>query len=277
MAVDDYICVYIQKIKMKKLLTLLAALPFLILTGCFEIKEEVTINPDGSGFFTTSADMGEAIGMIMAMAQNAGGENGGLQMGGKDINLDKVIDTTIQFGMVLDSAKDVSPEERMLFKNATMGIKMNMKESVMKMTGRFPFANFADYEKIRLSMKKIQGQLKDKSPLGGAMPGGGGEGNPLDQFSGLFVSTASDGKLTRTMDKAKMAELTSGKEMKELGEAKAMLEGIKFTTVIHLPRPAKSLGNKNAVVSEDRKKVTITYNLIEMMETPESAAYNIEY
>lgn len=262
---------------MKKLLTLLAALPFLILTGCFEVNEEITINPDGSGFFTTSADMGEAMGMIVAMAGNAGGGDGGLKLKGQDMNLDKVVDTTISFGMMMDSAKNISPEERMLFKNATMGIKMNLKESLMKMSGRFPFTSLAQYDKIRTSMKKIQSQLKDKNPLGGAMPGGDGEGNPLDQFSGLFVSTAADGRLTRTMDKTKMAELTSGKEMKELGEAKAMLEGIRFTTVIHLPRPAKSLGNKSAVVSEDRKTVTISYNLIQMMESPESATYNIEY
>jgi hypothetical protein len=52
---------------------------------------------------------------------------------------------------------------------------------------------------------------------------------------------------------------------------------IPYTITLKLPRPVKKSDNPLAILSEDKKTVTIKYNLIEMMDHPQKFEYTIEY
>jgi hypothetical protein len=52
---------------------------------------------------------------------------------------------------------------------------------------------------------------------------------------------------------------------------------ILYTTTIKLPRPVKSSDNPLIKVSEDKKTVTMHYNLLELLDNPEKFSYTLEY
>ena len=52
---------------------------------------------------------------------------------------------------------------------------------------------------------------------------------------------------------------------------------ILYTTTIRLPRPVKKSDNPNFKISDDKKTVTMKYNLLDMFDNPEKFSYTIEY
>jgi hypothetical protein len=52
---------------------------------------------------------------------------------------------------------------------------------------------------------------------------------------------------------------------------------ILYTTTLTLPRPVKKVDNAQAKLSDDKKTVTIKYNLIDVFDHPEQFGYNVEY
>jgi hypothetical protein len=52
---------------------------------------------------------------------------------------------------------------------------------------------------------------------------------------------------------------------------------ILYTTTIKLPRAAKPSDNPLIKLSDDKKTVTMKYNLLELLENPAKFAYKIQY
>jgi len=60
-------------------------------------------------------------------------------------------------------------------------------------------------------------------------------------------------------------------------QASQMGMEILYTTTLSFPRPIKKVDNPLAKLSDDKKTVTIKYNLVDVFEKPEQFGYNIEY
>jgi hypothetical protein len=56
-----------------------------------------------------------------------------------------------------------------------------------------------------------------------------------------------------------------------------MLDGVTFSTVIHLPRAVKSSSGEKITVSDDKKTVRMKYSLADMMKNPKSLEFKVEY
>jgi hypothetical protein len=52
---------------MKKMIGLLVFIVSLVLSGCLDTVEETTFNEDGSGVYTSTADMSKIFGLLGAM------------------------------------------------------------------------------------------------------------------------------------------------------------------------------------------------------------------
>jgi hypothetical protein len=63
-------------------------------------------------------------------------------------------------------------------------------------------------------------------------------------------------------------------QMKQAGD---MGMELPYTLTIHLPRPAKKITNSFAKLSADKKTVTLTYNITDLLDHPEKFEYTIEY
>ena len=76
----------------------------------------------------------------------------------------------------------------------------------------------------------------------------------------------------KKLDAAK--DTDAGNQLKGMGE---MLNGVTFSTVIHLPRPVKSSTGDKISLSDDKKTVRMKYSLSDMMKNPKDLEFKIEY
>src|SRR5688572_19432706 len=125
---------------MKKYFKYVLAVAFSIFfVSCYEVNEEIEIKADGSGTYVTKMDMGALIDMMQTYA----GEEE-LQKEG----LDKVVDTTVMFKSLLDSAKDATAEQKELMKDGKMKMQMNIKEKLFKLDLSFPYKDLNSLQQL---------------------------------------------------------------------------------------------------------------------------------
>jgi hypothetical protein len=216
-------------------------------------------------------DMSALIQMMQSMgAADELGKNG----------MDRAIDTTIYLKNILDTSSQVTPEQRRLFKDGTMKLQMNIKEGVLKADVFFPFRSFEDLQTLLsgASTSGLAGAFKkvfSGSDSGqAAQPA---QDQSLDQINNVFDVTVTKNSLVRKLNQEKYKALMDRPEM---AQAKQMIGSgmeVMYTTTIHLPRPVKKSDSPFIKLSDDKKTVTIKYDLMKLFETPEKFSYSITY
>ncbi|HEY6954506.1 MAG TPA: hypothetical protein VI385_04645 [Flavisolibacter sp.] len=260
---------------MKKLLVFVSVtlLTAFVLTGCLDSQEDVNIKSDGSGVYKNSVDMSGLFDMLQMAAMMDTSANSQL----KQLS-DKNIDSTFSLGAFTDTSSSLSAEDKALLKDGTVHLAVNQQNKVLKIDMTYPFKKVEDLQKIL----ELQKSGKGFNPLthGGqapSLPGlgsdaGGEMGSPLE---GIAI-TYKNGLIERKVDPAKLdaaKNSEAGSQLKNMGEA---LDGVTFSTVIHLPRPVKSSSGKVSV-SDDKKTVRMKYTLSDMMKDPKALEFKLEY
>lgn len=259
---------------MKKILSVLLAGGAFFLTSC-ETTREITLKEDGSGIIVTTTDMSGLIGM----AKMAGQGNQEMQEMG-----DKSIDTTIQLSSIVDSLKDLSSDERELVKKGTLGFIMNMEDEKFVTRLEFPFASTSQLPTIdkvtgkvvKEAMKSQMGKDEKKEGEEGSAGMPGADDLPEGSMDDYYEMTYSNGLIEKKLNKEKYAKVDEDQGMKALQEMSSM--GIGSTTLIfNLPRAAKKVEGKNAKLSEDKMKVTITSSAEDFFDDATDLEFRIEY
>ena len=124
---------------MKKFWTGVVVVFVALFAGCYEINEEITINDNGTGTYVTKMDMSALLQMMQSMASEEEIQKSGLN---------RVIDTVIALKTVLDTAKDVTPEQKRLFEEGTMKMKVDLKQSIFTADVNFPFKSLTDLQAL---------------------------------------------------------------------------------------------------------------------------------
>jgi hypothetical protein len=256
---------------MKKI-TLLLALVATMLTGCLDSFEEFTISADGSGTYTSSLDMSGMMEMIEMMAAMDPGSDELKKISEQDV------DSLVMMSTIVDTATDLSAEQKRLFRNATMSIKISQKKKIFKMGMAYPFRSLEDVKKIIDYNEAgngvgLYGNKSDENNPLAAMQAQGG----LPTGSGYFITTIKNGLIERKADEKKLETLKNNPEMKELDQAESLMENMSFTSVINLPVPVKKLTGSKAVLSSDKKTIKIKYTMAELMKDPAALGFKIEY
>jgi hypothetical protein len=258
--------------KMKKI-TLLLALVTTMLTGCLDSFEEFTISADGSGTYTSSLDMSGMMEMLemMAAMDNSGSDEL------KKIS-EQDVDSLIMMSSIVDTATDLSAEQKRLFRDATMNINISQKKKLFKMGMVYPFRSLEDVKKIIDYNEAGNGvglygnKSDDKNPLA-AMQGQAG----LPTGSGYFITTIKNGLIERKVDEKKVEALKTEKGKNDFAQAEEMMENMTFTSVVNLPAPVKKLTGTKAILSADKKTVRIRYTMADLMKDPAALGFKIEY
>src|SRR5688572_25523835 len=259
---------------MKKYFKYVLAVAFSIFfVSCYEVNEEIEIKADGSGTYVTKMDMGALIDMMQSFA----GEEE-LQKEG----LDKVLDTTILFKSLLDSAKDATAEQKELMKDGKMKMQMNIKEKLFKMDMSFPYKNLNNLQQLMsgkagggtgmtAALKNVFGKKDGENEA--AAP----KGPDMGDFAGIYDVTIKNGLIEKKVNTVKYKEFMDRPEMAQLKQVTSSGMEVLYTTTIKLPRAAKKADNPMIKLSDDKKTVTMKYNLLELLENPEKFAYSIQY
>jgi|CXWL01.1.fsa_nt_gi hypothetical protein len=237
----------------------------LLLAGCLETTQEITLNDDGSGTISNTNDMSALIGMAK---QNGGGAE-------IEKASEQVIDSTISMQEEADSITSLSSEEREMARKGTLRINMNLKEEKFLTNLAFPFSAPAEIPAFnKLSGKIMAESMKDQMAEGPAM---GAEMPEASSFDDYYTFEFSNGELTKKVNKEKYAGVESDEYLKGVRQAASMGLVMKASYVINLPRPATKAEGKNVKLSEDKMKVTISANIDEFFEDPSSLEFKIKY
>jgi len=225
-----------------KLLLILSAFIAFLTTSC-NITENITINEDGSGIMTMDVDASQLMGM-------AGGEMA------KEGRIDSTFTFKEMFKQKADSIAKLPAAEQEKFKqlqNVTGHILMDPDTGEFAIKFDNKFKNAAELGNMMGAMTAIS-----KSKMQEGAPSMGAQDPPTSYFY--------DGKKFKKTIKA--ADKSAEAENDTLQMVKAMFEGSTYTVNYKFPKKVKSVSNKSAVISADKKTVTVAYDLVDYMDKP---------
>jgi len=267
---------------MKRILVPLLLAFTVFLTGCLDILQEITINNDGSGMMATKMDMGQMMAMVMSMS-------------GEESKTPEKMDTSFSIKSYIDTVSSLSAEEKKLLQGLIVNLNMDMDNQVFVLGLQVPFSKPEEVNRINELIKKNdlmskafekmdnmeggkkQEESKEEDMLN-AMGGGEGKSPMLQSPDEFLVYDFKKGKLVRALDTAKLNKLQESETLQKMKEAMdSGMPPIKFTYAINLPKPAKKIEGKNAVLSDDKRKVTVVNTLDELFDDPSKFEFSIEY
>ena len=250
---------------MKKPASLFIITCCILLVGCFETTQDLTINKDGSGIFTNTTDLSNMIAFIK-------------QMGGDEADKMQDTDTTISLTGVADSIAGLTADQKRIVNKGTMKLTLNMQNEKLLVKLNFPFERLTDVELLKDVLPKLSVSALKKLPGGDQMPAGtgGADSSTIKTFDNFFDDTFSKKIISRTLNKAKYATAADNEFMKSIQQMSGMGSPVKVNYVINLPRPAKKVQGKSVKLSDDKKKVTVSVTSDDFFDDPSKFEYRIE-
>jgi len=251
---------------MKRYISLFIMTCCILLVGCFETTQEVTINKNGSGIFTNTTDLGNLIGLLK-------------QMGGDEADKMQNTDTTISLTGVADSIAGLTAEQRRIVNKGKMKLTLNMQDEKLLVKLDFPFEKLSEVELLKEILPKLSVSALKKLPGGDQMPAGAADtdSSKIKTFDNFFDDTLSKKLISRTLNKAKYATAADDEFMKSLKQMSGMGSPITVNYIINLPRPAKKVEGKAVKLSDDKKKVTVSVTSDDFFDDPSKFEYRIEF
>ena len=255
---------------MKKII--LALFVCLFLVSCYEVNEEILIKENGSGHYATRIDMSGLLAMMQTFTTEADLEKEGF---------DRPIDTLIMLSSMIDSVEKISPDEKAIMKTGKMHMIMNLTEKKFTAEMDFDFHNNHELELLLGGMGNggfgdaLKTVFKNDKPAESQLDAP--KDFDIDQFSNIYEVKVQKGSISKKIDRVKLDSIMQNPEMAQLNQMGATGMEILYTTTIVLPRPLKKVSNSAIKVSDDKKRLTIKNNLMDVFEKPEVFEYKIEY
>ena len=251
---------------MKKPASLFIITCCILLVGCFETTQDLTINKDGRGIFANTTDLSNMIAFIK-------------QMGGDEADKMQDTDTTISLTGVADSIAGLTADQKRIVNKGTMKLTLNMQNEKLLVKLNFPFERLTDVELLKDVLPKLSVSALKKLPGGDQMPAGtgGADSSTIKTFDNFFDDTFSKKIISRTLNKAKYATAADNEFMKSIQQMSGMGSPVKVNYVINLPRQAKKVQGKSVKLSDDKKKVTVSVTSDDFFDDPSKFEYQIEY
>jgi hypothetical protein len=252
---------------MRKLNYLMLACFTLLLAGCLDTTQELTLNADGSGMLTSTNDMSKALSMMG-------------QMGGGQMDKLKDMDTTIRFSDLVDSVKDLTAQEKALIKKGIMKIVLKQKDEKLYSVLSFPFQKTSDIKILQQALPKMTEEATKKIANGKAeMPMAMNEDEmpKAKSFDDYFDVVITNNSITKTINKDKYATAADDQYMKILQQMSSMGAPANVNYVFNLPRPATKVDGKGLKLSADKKKVTLAVTSDDFFDEPKKFEFKIEY
>jgi len=258
---------------MKKIKFFFTIACIFFLAGCFEINEDIDLKADGSGVYSVHTDMSQ---LIQVMQTYLGKDEMDKQMPSKNI------DTTVMMKGLVDTATNISAEDKALIKDGYVHLKLNMEQKEFKSDIVIPFKNLANLQKLYNSMNNqtlgFNQLFKGMAGKSDTASAGNDNGMPdMNQFNAIYDFESHEGLISRKLNAEKWKALQQSPQFAQMKEAGNAGISIPYTLTIVVPKPVKKVDNSLAQLFPDRKKVIIKYNLIEVFEHPEKFEYTIVY
>jgi len=255
---------------MKKLYYPVLFFVLLCLSSCFDIEERYDFKVDGSCNVAYNFDMSSAVSVLKNLMSDSIKETPQFSM---------VKDTTLNFYSALaDSTQQkMTPDEANMAKTSNLSVKMDLKKNIMKVGINHQAKNAAELEYYLMHLSKISlnNQLKAVTKSSGKQSGGF-DAQQLVAGEDYYSYDITPHKFYRIIDKAKFNAFLK-KTQSAFAMAKAMLIETPYKLVLSFAKPIKKINNPRAIVSADRKRVTLITNMDDVIKNPSLMNIKIDF
>jgi hypothetical protein len=166
-------------------------------------------------------------------------------------------------------------------KDGKMKMQMNIKEKIFKMDMSFPYKNLNNLQQLMSgkagggtgmasALKSVFGKKDGEDASAPKSP-------DMGDIAGIYDVTIKNGLIEKKVNAVKYKEFMDRPEMAQVKQLTSSGMEVLYTTTIKLPRAAKKADNPMIKLSDDKKTVTMKYNLLELLDNPEKFAYSIQY
>jgi hypothetical protein len=254
---------------MKKLYIPLFIIILFCFTSCVDIEEHYDFKLDGSCNVVYGFDMGRAVSVLMNLMTDS-------------------VKATAQFGMIKDTTlnfysalpdttqRKMTPEEVTMAKSSDLAVKMDLKKNIMKVSINHRAKNAADLQYYLQHISKISmGNQLNKVAKNNKQVSGF-DAQQLVAGQDYYSYEVTSHKFYRVIDKVKFKEFLK-KTASTFAMAKAMLIDMPYKVVLNFAKPVKSVNNPKAILSADRKRVTLITSMDDVIKNPAVMNLKIDF
>jgi hypothetical protein len=241
----------------------------LCFNSCVDVEEHYDFKPDGSCNVVYDFDMGRAVSVLMNLMTDSIKETPQFSM---------VKDTTLNFYTALpDSTQQkMTLDETNMAKSSNLSIKMDLKKSIMKVSINHLAKNSADLAYYLKHLSKISMNSQLNSVTKNNKQVRGFDAQQLVAGEDYYSYEITPHKFYRIIDKAKFNAFLK-KTQSTFAMAKAMLIDMPYKVVLNFAKPVKKVNNPKAILSADRKRVTLTTDMDDIIKNPAVMNLKIDF
>jgi hypothetical protein len=254
---------------MKKLYFLIIFSAMLCLSSCVDIEEHYNFKSDGSCTVAYGFDMSKAVSVLVNLVSDSVKETPQFSL---------VKDTTLNFysAMPDSTQQKMSTAEIELAKSSDLTVNMNLKKSIMKVAINHTAKNAADLKYYLQNVSKIALNSQISAFSNNSKTNKALDAKQMVAGQDYYSYDITPHKFYRIVDKAKFNAFLK-KTQSTFMMAKAMLIDMPYKVILKFAKPIKKLNNSKAVLSADRRSVTLVTNMDEVIKNPSVMNLKIDF
>jgi hypothetical protein len=254
---------------MKKLYLPLIVLAIFCLSSCVDIEEQYDFKTDGSCNVVYGFDMSKAVSVLVNLMSDSVKETPQFSL---------VKDTTLNFysAMPDSTQQKMSIEESNMAKSSDLSINMNLKKSIMKVNINHVAKDAADLQYYLQNLSKIALNSRIDAFSNNDKATKTFDARQMVAGQDYYSYDITPHKFYRIIDKAKFNAFLK-KTQSTFMMAKAMLIDMPYKVILKFAKPVKKLNNSKAVLSADRRSVTLVTSMDEVIKNPAVMNLKIDF
>ncbi len=254
---------------MRKRYILIVLLLSVCFTSCVDVEEHYDFKSDGSCKVTYGFDMSKAVSVLMNLMSDSVKATP---------QFAAVKDTSLNFFNALpDSTQQrMTAEEVNLAKSSNLSVQMNLKKNLMKVCIFHQAKDATDLQYYLRNISKIESHSNLKAVTNKNTSDKNFDARQLISGQDYYTYDVTPHKFYRIIDKAKFNAFLK-KAQSALVMAKAMLIDMPYKVVLSFAKPVKMVNNSKAIVSADRKTITLQTNMDEMIKNPSVMNLKVDF
>lgn len=254
---------------MKKLYLLIFSCLLLCFTSCVDIVERYDFKADGSCNVVSGFDMSKAIAVFKNIISDSVKQT-------PQFNLVK--DTTMSFLAAMPDSLEakLSSDELALAAKSNLSIKMDLQKSIMKVNITHTAKNADDLKYYLEHVSKISMSSQLDAVTKNSKQVRGYDAQQLIAGQDYYDYDVTPHKFYRIIDKAKFNVFLK-RTQNTLVMAKAMLIDMPYKVILNFAKPVKKVNNPRAIVSADRRHVTLITSMDDVIKDPDIMNLKIDF
>jgi hypothetical protein len=254
---------------MKKIYLVCCALLAVCLSGCVDVDETYDFHADGSCNVTYNFDMSKAVSVLVNLLPDSVKQT-------PQFNMEQ--DTTVNYySMLPDSVRrQMDSTQVATAKSSDVVMIMNLKSNKVRISMRHSANNTADlsYYLKNISKMTANNQLGNllKPKKGVKAPAE----NPFALTQDYYNYEIGPHKFYRSIDMLRFKKYVKANQS-TFSMSKAMLIEMPYKVTVNFPQAIIKIDNKKAVLSADKKAMTLTTDIDEVLKDPEVMNFKIDF